>query len=100
MKSLSPVQSLVFLLCIGVAIAGWSYGIHWKRVASGSLFSTDEKLLISLRDQIEALEKNNASLREQLKQPPTDPEPTGAGEGPAVPAPPNGTAEAAPPSGE
>lgn len=83
MKSLSPIQSLVFLLCIGVAIAGWAYGIHWKRVASGSLFSTDEKLLISLRDQIEALEKNNASLREQLKQPPTDPEPAGEpGDGP------------------
>ncbi len=76
MKSLSPIQSLVFLILLGAGIAGWAYGIHWKRVASGSLFTADEKLLISLRDQIEQLEKNNASLREQMKH--AEPGPTEA----------------------
>lgn len=75
MKSLTPLQTLVFLATLGVAIGGWAYGIHWKRVASGSLFTNDEKLMISLRDQIEALEKDNAGLRQQLHPPTVEPTP-------------------------
>lgn len=73
MKPLTPLQSLIFLVTLGAAIGGWSYGIHWKRVASGSLFTNDEKMMISLRDQIEALEKDNASLRQQLHPPVAEP---------------------------
>jgi hypothetical protein len=50
-----------------VAVSGWLYGIHWKRVASGDLFSSDEKLMIRLQDQIRSLSETNANLNEQLK---------------------------------
>ena len=67
MKSLTPAQSLVLLILFGLAISGWLYGIHWKRVASGDLFSSDEKLMIRLQDQIRSLSETNANLNEQLK---------------------------------
>lgn len=67
MKSLTPAQSLVLLILVGLAISGWLYGIHWKRVASGDLFSSDEKLMIRLQDQIRSLSETNANLNEQLK---------------------------------
>lgn len=67
MKSLTPGQSLVLLILCGLAVSGWLYGIHWKRVASGDLFSSDEKLMIRLQDQIRSLSETNASLNEQLK---------------------------------
>ena len=66
-KSLSPAHSLVLLLLVGLAISGWFYGIHWKRVASGVLFSSEEKLMIRLQDQIRSLTETNVSLNEQLK---------------------------------
>jgi hypothetical protein len=66
-KSLTPAQSLVLLILFGLAISGWLYGIHWKRVASGDLFSSDEKLMIRLQDQISTLSETNANLNEQLK---------------------------------
>lgn len=67
MKSLTPGQSLVLLILCGLAVSGWLYGIHWKRVASGDLFSSDEKLMIRLQDQIRSLSETNANLNEQLK---------------------------------
>lgn len=67
MKSLTPAQSLVFLVLAGVAISGWAYGIHWKRIASGDLFSTEERLMIRLQDQIRSLTETNANLNEQLR---------------------------------
>lgn len=67
MKTLTPAQSLVWLALVGVAISGWLYGIHWKRVASGDLFSKDERLMIRLQDQIRSLTETNANLNEQLK---------------------------------
>lgn len=67
MKSLTPAQSLAFLILAGVAISGWSYGIHWKRIASGDLFSNEERLMIRLQDQIRSLTETNANLNEQLK---------------------------------
>lgn len=67
MKSLTPGQSLVLLILCGVALSGWLYGIHWKRVASGDLFSSDEKLMIRLQDQIRSLSETNANLNERLK---------------------------------
>lgn len=67
MKSLTPGQSLVLLILCGVALSGWLYGIHWKRVASGDLFSSDEKLMIRLQDQIRSLSETNANLNEKLK---------------------------------
>lgn len=67
MKPITPAQSLVLLILVGLAISGWLYGIHWKRVASGDLFSSDEKLMIRLQDQIRSLSDTNANLNEQLK---------------------------------
>ena len=67
MKSLTPIQSLLFLLVISLAIGGWLYGIHWKRIASGDLFTADEKMTIRLQDQIEALSNENGELREKIK---------------------------------
>jgi hypothetical protein len=67
-KALSPVQSLVLLLLAGFGLAGWFYGIHWKRVASGDLFTGDEKHIIRLQDQIESLTKENDSLHQRLRK--------------------------------
>ena len=66
MKNLSPAQSLVFLLLAGLAIAGWLYGIHWKRTASGDLFTKDEMHIIRLQDQIRVLTEDNAKLNGKL----------------------------------
>tara|TARA_R110000850_G_scaffold239282_3_gene364103 strand:+ start:1319 stop:1588 length:270 start_codon:yes stop_codon:yes gene_type:complete len=59
---LSPGQSLVLLILIGLALSGWLYGIHWKRIANGSGFSDDERLIIQLQDQIRTLTEANAAL--------------------------------------
>ena len=66
MKALSPVQSLVLLILVGLMIGGWCYGLHWKRVASGDLFSPDEMMTVRLQDQIKALSEENAVLHEKL----------------------------------
>jgi hypothetical protein len=107
-KPSSPVQSLLFLVFAGIAVAGWFYGLHWKRVASGDLFSSDEKLMIRLQDQISALTKENESLHARIRElggaEPTEakPDPTGGATsvapiepivlpssgGPSLPAPP------------
>ncbi len=68
MKSPSPTTLLVHLLLAGLAMAGWAYGLHWKRVASGDLFSADEKLLFRFQDQIEILESELATLRDRLQE--------------------------------
>lgn len=67
MKPLNPIQSLFLLVLIGIAIGGWLYGLHWKRVASGDLFTADEKMTIRLQDQIQELGKSNAALNERIK---------------------------------
>lgn len=67
MKSLTPSQSLIFLLLISLAIGGWLYGIHWKRVASGDLFTNDEKITIRLQEQVEVLHNDNGELRAKIK---------------------------------
>ncbi len=64
MKTLSPVHILLVLLLLGLAVAGWLYGLHWKRVASGDLFTQDEMMMIRLQDQIETLSTENQKLRE------------------------------------
>ena len=101
MKSLSPAQSLILLLLVGVAIAGWAYGLHWKRVASGDLFTSDETLMIRLQDQIDTLTEENKVLHDRLRERDGEPE-TGAAQnvpqptepvtlpssGPTLPAPP------------
>lgn len=68
MKNLTPVQSLLLLILVGIAASGWFYGVYWKRVASGSLFSPDEKVLIQLQDQISALHEQNAELQNKIKE--------------------------------
>lgn len=68
MKALTPFQSLVLLLLAGFGLAGWIYGIHWKRVASGDLFTGDEKHIIRLQDQIERLTQENDSLHLRLRK--------------------------------
>ncbi|MDF1741473.1 MAG: hypothetical protein P1U86_20090 [Verrucomicrobiales bacterium] len=68
MKNLTPVQSLILLVLAGIAVSGWFYGVYWKRVASGSLFSPDEKVLIQLQDQISALHDQNARLQEKIAE--------------------------------
>lgn len=77
MKSVSPVQSLGLLLVAGLAIAGWFYGVHWKRVATGGKpiprtpvegFTQEEKVIVDLQDQISALTKENDSLHKRLRE--------------------------------
>lgn len=65
---LTPVQSLVFLVLTGLSISGWIYGIHWKRIASGSTFTKEERIMISLQDQISVLTEKNEELNEALKK--------------------------------
>jgi len=67
-KSPSPSRSLLFLTLLGLATAGWFYGLHWKRVASGDLFSSDEALMIRLQDQITALSIENQTLQQRLRE--------------------------------
>lgn len=68
MKSLTPAQSLALLLLVGLSAAGWFYGVHWKRVASGDLFTADEKHIIRLQEQIDSLTKENESLHLRLRE--------------------------------
>jgi len=49
-----------------LAVAGWLYGIHWKRVAEGDLFTNDEKLMIRLQDQIQSLTRENEALHQRI----------------------------------
>ncbi len=65
---LTPGQSLALLVLIGIAVAGWLYGVHWKKIASGDAFSQDEKLLIQLQDQIRTLSEKNAALVKQVNE--------------------------------
>tara|TARA_R110002096_G_scaffold242836_6_gene434690 strand:- start:1127 stop:1405 length:279 start_codon:yes stop_codon:yes gene_type:complete len=65
---LSPGLSLLLLILIGIALSGWLYGIHWKRVASGSRFSAEERLIIQLQDQIRALSEESESLSAKLQE--------------------------------
>ena len=65
---LTPVQSLVFLVLIGLSISGWMYGVHWKRIASGSTFTKEERVMISLQDQISVLTEKNEELNKALKE--------------------------------
>jgi hypothetical protein len=85
-KALTPVQSLVLLLLAGFGLAGWIYGIHWKRVASGDLFTGDEKHIIRLQDQIESLTRENDSLHQRLRKLESGEE-TAPSSAPSVPAP-------------
>lgn len=89
MKALTPAQSFVLLLLAGFGIAGWIYGIHWKRVASGDLFTGDEKHIIRLQDQIERLTKENNALHRRLRIPDNggEPAPSSASSEPVVPDP-------------
>ena len=78
MKSLSPVQSLVLLLVAGLAMAGWFYGLHWKRLAAGGSkpiprmsvegFTQEEKVIVDLQDQISALTEENDSLHKRIRE--------------------------------
>lgn len=65
---LTPVQSLVFLVLLGLSISGWLYGIHWKRIASGSSFTKEERVMIGLQDQISVLTEKNEELTAALKK--------------------------------
>ena len=64
----SPVQTLLFLVLLGLAIAGWTYGIHWKRIASGGSFTKEERMMISLQDQIAVLSEKNEELNKALRE--------------------------------
>lgn len=68
MKATSELQILALLLLTGFGAAGWFYGLHWKRVASGDLFTNDERLLVRLQDQIEALTKENEALHLRVRR--------------------------------
>jgi hypothetical protein len=87
-KALTPVQSLVLLLLAGFGLAGWIYGVHWKRVASGDLFTGDEKHIIRLQDQIERLTQENDSLHLRLRKLESgeEPAPSSASSAASVPA--------------
>lgn len=64
----TPGQSLALLVLVGIAMAGWLYGIHWKKIASGDAFSQDEKLLIQLQEQIRTLSQKNTALVKQVNE--------------------------------
>lgn len=78
MKPLSPAQSLVLLCLAGAAFGGFSYGLHWKRVASGDLFTSDERTMIRLQDQIEALIREKEALQRRVRELNGEPEPAPA----------------------
>lgn len=95
----SPVQSLALLVLAAVAIGGWIYGIHWKRIASGDGFTAEEKAMFALQDQIAVLEEQIVDLRAALAEakPIETDEPSGGTETeealPDVPAPTPATTE-------
>lgn len=66
MKTLDPRFVLLLLVLGGVAVAGWCYGLHWKRIALGGAFTPGERLIIQLQDQVKALNDENQSLLKQL----------------------------------
>jgi len=76
---LTPLQSLLLLLLVGLAIGGWLYGIHWKKVAIGDGLTQDEKLIFQLQEQVEILTQQNADLNAALREadPNIDPEAVG-----------------------
>ncbi|HQZ29514.1 MAG: hypothetical protein KA250_06345 [Verrucomicrobiales bacterium] len=67
MKNLTPVQTLIALLLVGLAISGWLYGLRGKSIAEGNSFTNDEKLLVQLQDQIRALSDANAELNARIR---------------------------------
>jgi hypothetical protein len=73
-KALTPLQSLLLLALAGTAVAGWAWGLHWRRVATGDLFSADERLIFQFQDQIEALNRETESLRQRLRELEGEPE--------------------------
>lgn len=64
--NLSPAQSLGLLLLVGLSVTGWFYGIYWKRVASGTLFTKEERVMVQLHDQIRILTEKNTELNETI----------------------------------
>ncbi len=66
--NLSPAQSLILLVLAGLSISGWFYGIYWKRVADGSVFTKEEKIMIQLQDQINVLNDKNEELNETISK--------------------------------
>jgi len=67
-KKASPELIFVGLILFGVGISGWFYGIHWKQVADGNKFSGEEKLIIQLQDQIDALSEENQKLAGEIRK--------------------------------
>lgn len=77
MKSLSPSQSLVFLLISGLAIGGWIQGVKWKHSAAtgkpapktpAAGFTQEEKVIVALQDQVTALNKEVEALQKRLRE--------------------------------
>ena len=66
--NLSPAQSLILLVLVGLSISGWFYGVYWKRVADGSIFTKEEKVIFQLQDQIEVLTTKNQELSEAISK--------------------------------
>jgi len=66
LKTLDSRFVLLLLVLVGLAVAGWCYGLHWKRVSLGGAFTPGEKLIVQLQDQIKALTDQNKSLLKQL----------------------------------
>ena len=62
----SPVKILVLLILAAAGVSGWFYGWHWKQVAIGSKPTHEEKLIISLQDQLHQLRADNDRLMEEL----------------------------------
>ncbi len=68
MKKASPELIFIGLILFGIGISGWIYGIHWKQVASGKKFSGEERLIIQLQDQIDALSEENEIFARELRK--------------------------------
>ena len=78
-RSLNILAALVFA---GIAISGWLFGWKWKGRANrleqtveelrgqleGNAFTEDEKALIDLQDQVDALRQENSRLSEALRK--------------------------------
>ncbi len=68
MKNLGPGLLLLVLVLGAVAVSGWLYGLHWKKVALGEKFSPIEAQLILFQDQVDLLTEENDELNKEITE--------------------------------
>ena len=67
----SPATWLILLLAVATAASGWIYGLRWKQAATkinptavppSNELTHEERLIIDLQDQLDALRTENQRL--------------------------------------